>query len=376
MLSFWEKNSFLEYDYLIIGSGLMGLHIAYELTEREPNAKIVILERGIFPSGASTKNAGFACFGSLTEIISDFNLNGVEQTIEIVKERYEGIRLLCDRLGKENIGYEVHGGYELIFEKDLGVLDKIEEVNCRLFPIFKKNIFELNNEKIIQFGFDPNEVKALIYNSFEGQIDTGKMMETFIKLVTSKGVQILTGCEVLSIKESPRGGVATVEHKVLKESIDFTARKVFVCTNACMDNLSDVEIVRPGRGQVLITKPIAHLPFEGVFHFDAGYYYFRNYQQRVLLGGGRNIDFEKEESTDFEYNEKILDNLKSILTKVILPGIQFEIEDEWSGIMGFTADKKSIIQSQSEHVKLVMSCNGMGVALTGIIAKKALSLLD
>ena len=37
----------------------------------KPKSKVLILERGIFPNGASTKNAGFATFGSLSEIISD-----------------------------------------------------------------------------------------------------------------------------------------------------------------------------------------------------------------------------------------------------------------------------------------------------------------
>jgi glycine/D-amino acid oxidase-like deaminating enzyme len=376
MLSFWEKNSFIDHDYIIIGSGLMGLHIAYELIEKEPNAKVVVLERGVFPSGASTKNAGFACFGSLTEILSDFTMNGVEKTLETIKERYEGIELLCQRLGKNNVGYEANGGYELIFEKDLLSLDKLEEVNKSLFPIFQQDVFELVNEKIEQFGFDPDKVKALIYNCFEGQIDTGKMMQSFLKLVSSKGVQILTGCEALTIHETDSRAVAEVSHNVLKERLCFSAKKIFVCTNALLNMLYKEEIVKPGRGQIFVTKPIPNLPFKGVFHFDEGFYYFRNYEDRVIFGGGRNLDFIKEESQEFEYNEMVLENLKAILTEVILPHVHVEIELQWTGIMGFTMDKNPIIKKQSDKVIVAMSCNGMGVALTGISAKKALLLLD
>ena len=376
MLSFWEKNSFIDHDYIIVGSGLMGLHIAYELIEKEPNAKVIVLERGVFPSGASTKNAGFACFGSLTEILSDFTLNGVEKTLETIKERYEGIELLCQRLGKNNVGYEANGGYELIFEKDLHSLDKLEEVNKSLFPIFQQDVFELVNEKIEQFGFDPDIVKALIYNRFEGQIDSGKMMQSFLKLVSSKGVQILTGCEVLAIHETDSRAIAEVTHNVLKERLCFSAKKIFVCTNALLNMLYKEEIVKPGRGQIFVTKPIPNLPFKGVFHFDEGFYYFRNYEDRVIFGGGRNLDFIKEESQEFEYNEMVLENLKAILTEVILPHVHVEIELQWTGIMGFTMDKNPIIKKQSDKVIVAMSCNGMGVALTGISAKKALLLLD
>ena len=64
-LSFWEKESFLNRsDYVIIGSGIVGLSAALHLKQREKGKKVTVLERGILPSGASTKNAGFACIGS------------------------------------------------------------------------------------------------------------------------------------------------------------------------------------------------------------------------------------------------------------------------------------------------------------------------
>jgi gamma-glutamylputrescine oxidase len=68
--------------------------------------------------------------------------------------------------------------------------------------------------------------------------------------------------------------------------------------------------VKPGRGQVIITSAIERLPFKGSFHFDEGYYYFRNVGKRVLFGGGRNLDFQTESSTKFEVNNLIVNDLK------------------------------------------------------------------
>ncbi|MEI7508538.1 MAG: FAD-dependent oxidoreductase, partial [Flavobacterium sp.] len=69
-LSYWEiKNWFSQVDFTIVGSGIVGLHCALNIRERFPASKILILEKGILPQGASTKNAGFACFGSLSEIM-------------------------------------------------------------------------------------------------------------------------------------------------------------------------------------------------------------------------------------------------------------------------------------------------------------------
>ncbi len=66
-LSYWEQESFFKgIDVAVIGSGIVGLTAAIHLKTLEPHSRIVVLERGALPTGASTRNAGFACFGSLT----------------------------------------------------------------------------------------------------------------------------------------------------------------------------------------------------------------------------------------------------------------------------------------------------------------------
>ncbi len=68
-LSYWEIKSWLSnIDYTIVGSGIVGLNCAIFLKEKYPKSKILILEKGIMPQGASSKNAGFACFGSTSRI--------------------------------------------------------------------------------------------------------------------------------------------------------------------------------------------------------------------------------------------------------------------------------------------------------------------
>jgi hypothetical protein len=53
------------------------------------------------------------------------------------------------------------------------------------------------------------------------------------------------------------------------------------------------------------TEPIDNLDVRGTFHLDCGYYYFRNIGDRILLGGGRNLDFETETTTEFAQTEII-----------------------------------------------------------------------
>ena len=69
--SYWESYLLKDIDYLIVGGGIVGLTCALTLKSEHPKARVVVIERGIWPSGASIKNAGFACFGSVSEILDD-----------------------------------------------------------------------------------------------------------------------------------------------------------------------------------------------------------------------------------------------------------------------------------------------------------------
>lgn len=105
MLSFWEKESLLQYDYIIVGSGIVGLSAAISLKELAPGSRVLVLERDILPTGASTKNAGFACIGSMTEILTDLQTMPAEAVKNLVALRLRGLRLLRSRLGDDVINY-------------------------------------------------------------------------------------------------------------------------------------------------------------------------------------------------------------------------------------------------------------------------------
>src|SRR5690606_24046401 len=181
-LSYWEYKTWLSnIDFAVIGSGIVGLNCALQLRKKYPKSKIVVFERGILPSGASTKNAGFACFGSISEILEDLKNHSEEEVIQLVKNRVEGLKLLRNTLGDEQLDYKEFGGFELFTNDDAEIFEtcksKIEYVNQLVKPIFKAEVF---SKKEKPFGFQKNQPK-LIYSAFEGQIDTGKMMLGLIK---------------------------------------------------------------------------------------------------------------------------------------------------------------------------------------------------
>jgi len=374
MFSYWEQQSFLEYDHIIIGSGLVGLNTAIELVDLFPNHKILVLERGILPTGASTKNAGFACMGSVTELLDDLMHSTEDEVIGLYEKRKKGLELLMQRLDKDIIDYKKNGSYELISREEISCLEKIGYLNKLLFDIDRQSSFALANDKIKSFGFSAAYTTALIENLHEGELHTGKMMKALLQLAFSKKIEIKTGAEVTEFHQGKNHVTVEVTNNFHKP-VHFRCKTLSICTNAFTKQLLPDVNLQPGRGQVLVTKTIHNLPFKGIFHFDKGYYYFREIEGRVLFGGGRNVDFETEETTHFALNEKIQNDLEEKLKTVILPATPFETDTRWCGIMAFGNKKEPIVKTFSENVFGAFRMGGMGVALASTIAQELAALI-
>ncbi|MEL6537738.1 MAG: FAD-dependent oxidoreductase [Bacteroidota bacterium] len=208
-------------------------------------------------------------------------------------------------------------------------------------------------------------------NPFEGQIDTGKMMKALTRYVTHLGAVILTGSEVSHWEEMQDQVVLGVENPVYDDLTLLHARRMVICTNAFSQQLLPEVNLKPGRGVVLVTEPIPDLTFRGTFHYDEGYYYFRNFGQQVIFGGGRNLDFEVETSTEFLINERIRTVLEDHLRHFILPGKPVEIADWWAGIMAFGDNKEPLFQPHSDRVLVAVRLGGMGVAIGSRLGDRA-----
>ncbi|HRH33665.1 MAG TPA: FAD-dependent oxidoreductase [Catalimonadaceae bacterium] len=371
MLSFWEKQSFFNYDCIIIGSGIVGLSTACSLKEKYPEKSVLVLERGILPTGASTKNAGFACYGSAAEIWNDVQLLGWEKALEVVELRVKGLCKLRSRLGDAAIEYEENGGGEIILKGDSFDLNSLDAINENLKTIFSKPVFIPEPKKPEALGFQTKNIQTYISNTVEGQIDTGKMMRSLIEYSQKLGISILTGFHVEHLEKQN----SNWQISGLVDDHKFLAPNLYICTNAFTKGLLPNLDIQPGRGQVLVTSPIPDLRFKGIYHFDQGYYYFRNVGNRVLFGGGRNIDFEGETSTSFELNPTIQNQLEWYLRELILPArTDFKIEHRWAGIMAFGTEKTPIVMDYGNGMKIGCRMNGMGVALGTEIGEQLASM--
>jgi hypothetical protein len=371
-LSYWEKQTYFNnVDLLVIGSGIVGLNAAIYYKKKFPKAKVLVAERGMLPNGASTKNAGFCCFGSVSELADDIthiNENTVWQTVLL---RYKGLKKLRNLLGDNIINYQQLGGFE--------VFDSKTEFEARAELVFSfnkkmkdvvglKNVYQIDKNKVAKSGF--SGFKYCIKNNFEGQINTGQMMQALLNKAYKAGIIILNNMEVDTISDSKKNVETSFTNNLTIQS-----KKVIIATNGFAKQLLPTLDVKPARAQVLVTEPIKNLKVNGAFHYQQGYYYFRNIDNRILFGGGRNLDFKGEETSEMLITETIQNKLEQLLKEKILPKQKFKIDQRWSGIMGIGSEKKPIIQHTSKNVVCAVRMGGMGVAIGSLVGQMAVDEL-
>lgn len=371
--SFWEiERYFHETELLVIGSGIVGLSAALQYRKKRPNAKILVLDQGILPYGASTRNAGFACIGSVTELLADFQNSGPDKVISLIALRNKGLKALFKNLGKQACNFHPVGGYELLQEEE--TIEKCDNIlsflNRSLKPItgLTHTYSWAPAAQLKSFGF--KGVKKLLLNHAEGHIDTGKMMDALMLKAQNKGIRTIFNCAVNSMEKDKGEWIIHTNR-----AFSFTTKKVLVCTNGFAQQLLPLLDVKPARAQVFITEKIPDLPFVGTFHLEEGFYYFRDLNQRILLGGGRNLDFETETTTQFGLTPIVQHKLELLLNEVILPGKKVKIDHRWAGIMGVGSEKLPIIETVDENLACAVRMGGMGVAIGTLAGAMGADLL-
>jgi gamma-glutamylputrescine oxidase len=371
--SFWEEDAFLPpVDVTIAGAGFAGLWTAWHLLRSKPGLRIRILEKSLIPSGASTRNAGFACFGSLTELIADAKLVGQRSMQELVSMRWEGLQMLTGLLSAAEIDYTCDGGYELIPAGKFGnaeALDKeIHQINALVREVTGRSaVFNSAPQKLQNFRFD--QTQFLVENMLEGQLQPGKVVRALLTRLQTMGVDLKFGVEVTGYRTENKG--IFIETNLGRLS----CQQFVICTNAFASKLSVNLDVKPARGQLLLTSPLSRLAFKGCFHADEGFIYFRNLGDRVLLGGARNKAFEEEETLEPHVTQKVQDELERYLSKIILPGVEVSIERRWSGIMGMSASRMPIVKELEPGVFAAVAMGGIGVAAGPVVGRQAAALL-
>ncbi len=368
--SFWETSQILKtFDFAIVGAGLSGKQIAINLKKKYSKARVCIIDRAPFSYGASTKNAGFTCFGSISELIMDHSNSTENDILELLEKRYLGIKKILGLCGQKNVAYYNSGSYE-VFEKEViyqSSFEKIQYWNNKIQE--KTGLKSTYNEKQIQ-KLGTHFFNKAIYNPHEGGLDSGLLNQKLTEMVLKKGIIPMMGCNIDSINKTTNG----YELKA-SNGLSFSAHKLIIANNAFAKILVPHLDIEPARGQIILTKPLENLKLKAVFHADNGYIYFRNIGNRLLLGGARNKFMEQEKTHEIDTTENMKDYLTKYINKWILPNKTIEVDQHWSGIMAMGKTKTPIVEKIDENLFVCVRMGGMGLALSAIASEDLVKLL-
>jgi gamma-glutamylputrescine oxidase len=370
LLSYWERSVLLRpFDFAILGAGLIGKQAAIRIKTKYPGARVALVDRSPVTYGASTRNAGFACFGSVSEILDDFTRSPQDEVLNLLEKRYRGINELVGSFGAEAIGYRPTGSHEVFTERT--ELEKAREhldgINILLRDKLGINeVFSLRKDNAFGMNIEP----GLIFNPHEGALNSGMLNEVISEKAHKLGIIPLYGLDIKSISKAQNAYIMEAAN-----GLELTCNQLLIANNAFAAPFLPAEDIQPARGQIIITKPLAGLPFDGIFHSDKGYVYFRNIDERILIGGGRNRFLEQENTYDFEGSSELLQYLKDYLANVVIPGRPFEIDMHWSGIMAMGAEKIPIVTRVDDNLLLCVRMSGMGVALGPVLSREIADLV-
>ena len=352
-VSYWQDTAQARakttVDIVIIGAGLAGLSTAYWIRKLEPTWSIAVVDKGSVGSGASGRNAGFITCGS-TEHFSDMiDQYGESKAEEVWKFSEYNHNLMIEEFGKKHLEekceYRRLGSWTLAASEH-----EIEVIKSTVEALGNKGANVEWRDRVFE-GAEGFHGGA--YYKDDGEIHPMK----YLNLLRDK-TPIFENQEVFEIDTS--GDLVIVKTNIL----DFQTNAVVVCTNAWSDQLFSwfKDKISPMRGQIIVTEPVAQFlqPSYCSFVLD----YFRQLVDgRVLIGGFRNADIEKEVGYSDEINPSIHEKLEGFLNEHFPTLRGKRIDYRWSGVMGFSKDGYPMTGSLPEDPRIFYSGGFTGTGL-------------
>ena len=387
--SLWEARHWpaaaAPLDVAVLGGGLVGLQAALYLAGARPGLRVAMVERSDPPAGASTRNAGFACVGSLGELADDVAQIGLEATVELVLRRARGLALLERALGGTGVEIDWCGNVECFRPGEEAALRRaralLPQMNAALAgPIRRAGpVFT----EVPDFaGATGIECLGAIRNALEGQLDPGAAVRALQDRLRAAGGQLLLD-RVVELTPREGGGA-----HVSCDGYELAARAVVLAGNGFVrhwrgaQQWAAVRAIRPALNQVIVTEPLDGPTWTTPIHLDRGYGYARRVGRRILVGGFRPLAGAAAETSAFGLSPKLSEHLRAVLAELAPAAVKARstrpaprIEYEWSGVLGLGADRSPRAASLAPGVVLAAGLGGMGVALSGLLAREAAELV-
>ena len=334
--SFWITDTFYNfYDFLIIGNGFTGMQTALQIKKKYPNKKVGIADKYFISQGASLRNAGFACFGSVSEILDDISSLNKTGVYDLVALRFQGLNYLTEDFTPFN--YHQGNAQEVFLESETeqytNCLNELNKVNQSMKAITGLETTFTKTKQTLHSSFKD----LAISNELEGHLHTGMLYHQMKSRVIASGITWIGDFNVVNVDRQQNGFSVTSD-----TSKTIRSEQVISCLNAFSHSLINNPQLEPARGQIIVTKSLKNNPLSGIVHADKGYIYARPLENRILIGGARNRDIKTENTFEFDENKGQFNKTVKYHCKLHIGDIYFKPSDSEGDILALMIDSVEV----------------------------------
>jgi glycine/D-amino acid oxidase-like deaminating enzyme len=336
----------LQADVAIVGGGYTGLWTALGVRDRDPSARVVVLEAEFCGAGPSGRNGGFIegywpAFAELEELLGR---ERAERLAEAGGQIRPAVRALDDDVWLREAGMLMVA----TTEAQEPALDRAVAAAARIGR--PEQAVPLSAAEVAERCRSPRFRRGVLFPD-TGTVQPARLVRALRRAALARGVVLHEGTRVTAVE---RGLVTTARGSV-------RADQVVVVTNAAMTDW------RPVRGRltvfgsyVVLTEPVPELLAEigwtggeGIVDARMFLHYFRTTNDgRVLMGSGSGpIGYRNRIDRRFTHDVPTAGRAELGLRR-LLPGLAAaRVERAWGGPIDVSAD----------HVPFVGTAPGGGV---------------
>jgi gamma-glutamylputrescine oxidase len=300
-------------DVAVVGGGVTGLSCA--LTLAEGGLRVRLHEARTIASGASGRNGGFALRGGAMPYDRARATLGAERAAalwQLTERTLDRMAGLADdalrRVGSLRLAADEHERDELLAEhaalRDDGfAAEWIDEPQGRL----------------------AGRYLGAVFHPSDGALHPGRWIRRLAARAAGAGAEIR-------------------ERERVESLAAFGADTVVVATDGYPSGLLDVidDVVRPTRGQVVVTEPLGEVLYERPHYARHGFDYWQQLPDgRLVVGGRRDTDLEGESTAEEATTPEIQAALETLVTELV--GRLPPITHRWSGIFGTSPDALPLV---------------------------------
>ncbi|KAI9655292.1 MAG: hypothetical protein M1821_005439 [Bathelium mastoideum] len=378
-----------ESDFVIIGSGISGSCIAYNLLLRRPDAKVLMLEARTACSGATGRNGGHTKAASYRSFPRHAAELGVEEAVKIARLEYANIRATHEFAQQHGIQCDSRPckTMDIIFDHQ-----ELEDGKKAISMIQAAMGSSDGAADYTVYGADEARQRFLVpeaLGAFEydaGSVHAYRFTVGILKMALQLRLNLQTNMPVLGLKTLSSDQDHKLGWEVETSQGTIHARNVILATNGFTAQLHSPLLgsIVPLRGQVSAQRPgiaLPLLPTTYSFIYTGGYEYMIQSPstKSIVIGGGLGKLAAAEptayleefgQTNDRETNAWISRYLTDCTATCFEENWGSDdkagrVQKEWTGIMGTSADGLPLVGPlpDEEGLWISFACNGHGMVL-------------